>query len=174
MDDFIGTVLAVPFCPIPFCPLPLCLKPPTIHSQFVFCVKQCTENEAPPAAGGRTHFQPKQRPPLHRWRCLQGQWTKYSIHTLLRPILLSSVAPYKVHGALAPSVPPFKVFSVYHLHAPPPGRNVPLQWLVPQFGMASLCLSAHSLELFLRHSFLNLRRFYLVVLGLGAPLSSPT
>src|SRR6218665_904167 len=55
-----------------------------------------------------------------------------------------------------------------------PGRNVPLQWLVPQFGMASLCLSAHSLELFLRHSFLNLRRFYLVVLGLGAPLSSPT
>src|SRR6218665_2005521 len=63
---------------------------------------------------------------------------------------------------------------MYHLHAPPPGRNVPLQWLVPQFGMASLCLSAHSLELFLRHSFLNLRRFYLVVLGLGAPLSSPT
>ena len=52
--------------------------------------------------------------------------------------------------------------------------NVPLQWLVPQFGMASLCLSAHSLELFLRHNFLNLRRFYLVVLGLGAPLSSPT
>src|SRR6218665_1406006 len=49
-----------------------------------------------------------------------------------------SVAPYKVHGALAPSVPPIKVFSVYHLHAPPPGRNVPLQWLVPQFGMASL------------------------------------
>src|SRR6218665_3751330 len=39
---------------------------------------------------------------------------------------------------------------------------------------ASLCLSAHSLELFLRHSFLNLRRFYLVVLGLGAPLRSPT
>src|SRR6218665_3229059 len=72
---------------------------------------------------------------------------------LLRPILLSSMAPYKVHGALAPSVPPIKVFSVYHLHAPPPGRNVPLQWLVPQFGMASLCLSAHSLELFL--SFLS-------------------
>src|SRR6218665_493201 len=33
---------------------------------------------------------------------------------------------------------------------------------------------AHSLELFLRQSFLNLRRFYLVVFGLGAPLSSPT
>src|SRR6218665_2782892 len=99
------------------------------------------------------------------WRCLLG---------LARPILLSSVAPHKVHGALAPSVRPIKVYSVYHLHAPPPGRNVPLQWLVPQFGMASLCLSSHSLELFLRHSFLNLRRFYLVVLGLGAPLSSPT
>src|SRR6218665_1236993 len=53
-------------------------------------------------------------------------------------------------------------------------RNVPLQLLAPQFGMASLCRSAHSLELFLRHSFLNLRRFYLIVLGLGAPLSSPT
>src|SRR6218665_3946251 len=46
--------------------------------------------------------------------------------------------------------------------------------LTSQFGMASLCRSAHSLELFIRHSFLNLRRFYLVVLGLGAPLSSPT
>src|SRR6218665_3927836 len=44
----------------------------------------------------------------------------------------------------------------------------------PQFGMASLCRYAHSLERFLRHSFLNLRRFYLVVLGLGAPLSNPT
>src|SRR6218665_3943992 len=44
----------------------------------------------------------------------------------------------------------------------------------PQFGMASLCRSAHSLELFLRHSFLNLRRFYLVMLGSGASLSSPT
>src|SRR6218665_1335081 len=32
--------------------------------------------------------------------------------------------------------------------------------------------SAHSLEPFLRHSFLSLRWFYLVVLGLGAPLSS--
>src|SRR6218665_843257 len=53
-------------------------------------------------------------------------------------------------------------------------RNVPLQWLVPQFGMASLCRPAHSLELFLRHSFLILRRFYLVVLGLEAPPSSPT
>src|SRR6218665_1671899 len=49
-----------------------------------------------------------------------------------------------------------------------------LQLLAPQFGMASRCRSAHSLALFLRHSFLNLRRFYLVVLGLGAPLSSPT
>ena len=76
--------------------------------------------------------------------------------------------------APAPSVQPIKVFSVYHLHAPPPGRNVPLQWLAPRFGMASLCRSTHSLEPFLRHSFLNLRRFYLVVLGLGAPLSSPT
>src|SRR6218665_1034850 len=38
-----------------------------------------------------------------------------------------------------------------------------------------LPLSIRSLlEIFLRHSFLNLRRFYLVVLGLGAPLSSPT
>src|SRR6218665_3954954 len=62
----------------------------------------------------------------------------------------------------------------YHLHAPPPDRSMPLQWLAPQFGMASLCRYAHSLESFLRHSFLNLRRFYLVVLVLGAPLSSPT
>src|SRR6218665_870608 len=93
---------------------------------------------------------------------------------LLRPMLLSSVAPHKVHGAPSPSVQPIKVFSVYHLHAPPPGRNMPFQWLGPQFGMASLCRSAHSLEFFLRHSFLNLRRFYLVVLGLGASLSSPT
>src|SRR6218665_685013 len=76
---------------------------------------------------------------------------------LLRPILLSSVAPHKVHGAPSPSVQSIKVFFVYHLHAPTPGRNVPLQWLGPQFGMASLCRSAHSLELFLRHSFLNLR-----------------
>src|SRR6218665_874493 len=90
-------------------------------------------------------------------------------------ILLSSVAPHKMHEAPSPSpVQPIKVFSVYHLHAPPPGRSVPLQWLAPQFGMASLCRSAHSLELFLTHSFLNLRQFYLVVLGLGAPLSSPT
>src|SRR6218665_1219284 len=84
-----------------------------------------------------------------------------------------SVDPHKVHGAPSPSVQPIKVFSVYHLHAPPSVRNVPLQLLAPQFGMASLCRSAHSLELFLRHSFLNLRRFYLVVLGFGAPLSSP-
>src|SRR6218665_577500 len=59
-------------------------------------------------------------------------------------------------------------------HAPPPDRSVPLQWLAPQFGMASLCRYGHSLERFLRHYFLNLRLFYLVVLGLGAPLSSPT
>src|SRR6218665_1648854 len=45
----------------------------------------------------------------------------------------------------------------------------PSIWNGPPF-----CPSVHSLELFLRHSFLNLRRFYLVVLGLGAPLSSPT
>jgi len=43
------------------------------------------------------------------------------------------------------TVQPIKVFSMYHLHAPPPCRNVPLQWLAPQFGMASLCRSAHSL-----------------------------
>src|SRR6218665_696078 len=67
-----------------------------------------------------------------------------------------------------------EVFSVCHLHAPPPGRSVPLQWLAPQFGIASLCPYAHSLERFLRHSFLSLRRYYLVMLGLGAPLSSPT
>ena len=77
-------------------------------------------------------------------------------------------------NALAPSVQPIEVFSVCHLHAPPLDRSVPLQWLAPQFGMASLCRYARSLERFLRHSFLNLRRFYLVVLGLGAPLSSPT
>src|SRR6218665_2983422 len=46
--------------------------------------------------------------------------------------------------------------SVCLLHAPPPGRNVPFQWLAHQFGMSSLCRSAHSLELFLRHSSLNL------------------
>src|SRR6218665_117456 len=78
------------------------------------------------------------------WRCLLGLAPAYLVEFWL-----------KVHGALAPSVQPIKVFSVYHLHAPPPGRNVPLQWLAPQFGMASLCRSAHSLELFLRHSFLN-------------------
>src|SRR6218665_2633381 len=100
------------------------------------------------------------------WRCLLP-WA------LRRPILLSSAAPHKVHGTLAPSVQPIKVFSVYHLHAPPPGRSVPLQWLAPQFGMTSLCRYAYSLERFLRHSFLNIGRFYLVVLGLGAPLNSP-
>src|SRR6218665_2690212 len=99
------------------------------------------------------------------WRCLLG---------LAQAYLVEFCAPHKVHGAPAPSVQPIKVFSVCLFHAPPPGRNVPLQWLAPQFGMASLCQSAHSLELFLSHSFLNLRRFYLVVLGLGAPLISPT
>src|SRR6218665_2423521 len=44
----------------------------------------------------------------------------------------------------------------------------------PSIWNGLLCRYAHSLERFLRHSFLNLRRFYLVVLGLGAPLSSPT
>src|SRR6218665_231861 len=97
------------------------------------------------------------------WRCLLGLAPAY---------VVEFCGPHKVHGT--PSDQPIKVFSVYDLHAPPPGRNVPLQWLAPQFGMASLCRSAHSLELFLRHSFLNLTRFYLVVLGLGAPLSSPT
>ena len=43
----------------------------------------------------------------------------------------------------------------------------------PQFGMASLCQSAHCLEHFLRHSSLNLRWFYVVMLGFGVPLSSP-
>src|SRR6218665_1724139 len=81
------------------------------------------------------------------WRCLLGLAPAY---------LVGSVAPHKVHRTLAPSVQPIKVFSVYHLHAPPPGRSVPLQWLAPQFGIASLCRFAHSLELFLRHSFLNL------------------
>src|SRR6218665_1201252 len=52
--------------------------------------------------------------------------------------------------------------------------NTSIQCNTIQFGMASLCRYAHSLERILRHSFLNLRRFYLVVLGLGAPLSSPT
>src|SRR6218665_3228085 len=101
-------------------------------------------------------------------------WYGVVCWALIRPILLSSAAPHKVHGALAPSVQPINVFSVYHLHAPPSDRSVPLQRLAHQFGMASLCRYAHSLELFLIHSFLNLRRFYLVVLGLGAPLSSPT
>jgi len=45
------------------------------------------------------------------------------------------------------------------------------QWLAPQFGMASLWCSAHSLEPFLRHSSLNLMLFYLVMLGLGVPPS---
>src|SRR6218665_3926066 len=83
-------------------------------------------------------------------------WCGVVCWALLRSILLGSVAPHKVHRTLAPSVQPIKVFSVYHLHAPPPGRSVPLQWLAPQFGIASLCRFAHSLELFLRHSFLNL------------------
>src|SRR6218665_1712026 len=69
-----------------------------------------------------------------------------------------SIGIFQLLGSACPGCTP--VYASY----------VPLQWLVPQFGMASLCLSAHSLELFLRHSFLNLRRFYLVVLGLGAPL----
>src|SRR6218665_3321423 len=99
------------------------------------------------------------------WRCLLGLAPAY---------LVEFCGPTQSAGAPSPSIQPIKVFSMYHLHAPPPGRNVPLQWLAPQFGMASVCRSVHSLELFLRHSFLNLRRFYLVVLGLGAPLSSPT
>src|SRR6218665_1026470 len=72
-------------------------------------------------------------------------WYGVVCWALLQPILLSSVAPHKVHGALAPSVQPIEVFSVCHLHAPPPDRSVPLQWLAPQFGMASLCRYAHSL-----------------------------
>src|SRR6218665_3064256 len=75
---------------------------------------------------------------------------------------------------LLTAIEKIEVSSVCHLHAPPPDRSMPLQWLAPQFGMASLCRYAHSLERFVRHSFLNLRRFYLVVLGLGTPLSSPT
>jgi len=51
-------------------------------------------------------------------------------------------------------------------------RKVPSRWLAPRYGMASLWHSTHSLELFLRHSSLNLRWSYLVVLGLGALLSS--
>src|SRR6218665_393425 len=99
------------------------------------------------------------------WRCLLS---------LVPAYLVAFCGPHKVHGALSPSVQPIKDSSVYHLHAPPPGRNMLLQWLAPQFGMASLCRSAHFLELFLSHSFLNLRRYYLVVLVLGAPLSNPT
>src|SRR6218665_1795730 len=76
-------------------------------------------------------------------------WYGVICWALIRPILLSSVAPHKVHGAPAPSVQPNKVFSVYHLHAPPPGRNVPLQWLVPQFGMASLSLTRTLSQTFL-------------------------
>jgi len=49
--------------------------------------------------------------------------------------------------------------------------SVPL--VGPQFGMASLCQSAHSLQPFLRHSSLNLRWFYLVVLRMGKPPSIP-
>src|SRR6218665_2713491 len=74
---------------------------------------------------------------------------------LLQPILLSSAAPHKVHGALAPSVQPIEVFSVCHVHAPPPDRSVPLQWLAPQFGMDSLCRYAHSLERTLSQTFLS-------------------
>jgi len=59
--------------------------------------------------------------------------------------------------------------SMHFSHATQPCRNVSLQWLVPQFGMASLCRSAHSLESFLRHLSLHLRWFYLVVPGLGGP-----
>src|SRR6218665_1196489 len=51
------------------------------------------------------------------WRCLLGLAPAY--------ILLSSAAPHKMHGALAPTVQPIEVFSVCHLHAPPPGRSVP-------------------------------------------------
>ena len=54
--------------------------------------------------------------------------------------------------------------------SPPPWSNMPFQWLAPQFGMASRCCSAHSLEPFLGHSSLNLSWFYLVVLGLGGLL----
>src|SRR6218665_3343946 len=50
-------------------------------------------------------------------------WYGVVCWALLQPILLSSAAPHKVHGALAPSVQPIEVFSVCHLHAPPPGRS---------------------------------------------------
>src|SRR6218665_1355462 len=93
------------------------------------------------------------------------RWYGVVCWALLQSILLSSAAPHKVHGALDPSVQPIEVFSVCHLQAPPPDRSVPLQWLAPQFGMAFLCRYAHSLERFLRHSFLNLRRYYLVLFG---------
>src|SRR6218665_1812521 len=84
-------------------------------------------------------------------------WYGVVCWAFLRPILLSSVVPHKVHGAPAPSVQQHKVFSVYHLHAPPPDRNVPLQWLAPQFGMTPLCRSSHSLELFLSYSSVGAR-----------------
>ena len=68
---------------------------------------------------------------------------------------LSSVAPHKVHGAPAPSVQPNKVFSVYHLHAPPPGRNVPLHAVVGPTIWNGLPLSIRSLLRTLSQTFLS-------------------
>jgi len=61
------------------------------------------------------------------WR----NWYCVVCWALLRPIWLSSVAPHYVLGAPAPPVQLNKVFSICLLHAPPPCRNVPLQWLAP-------------------------------------------
>jgi len=49
------------------------------------------------------------------------------------------------------------------------GKDASFYWPYLMIKWASLCRSVHSLEPFLRHSFLNLRWFYSVVLGLAAP-----
>src|SRR6218665_3863044 len=97
-------------------------------------------------------------------------WYGVVCWALLRPILLSSVTPHKLNGS--PAVQPIKL----GLLLVPFSRTSTRQKCAfavdgPSIWNGLLCRSVHSLELFLRHSFLNLRRFYLVVLGLGAPLS---
>src|SRR6218665_16926 len=44
----------------------------------------------------------------------------------------------------------------------------------PQFGITSLCRSAHSYRTLSQTLLSQLKGFYFFVLGLGAPLSSPT
>src|SRR6218665_3561942 len=74
------------------------------------------------------------------WRCLLGLAPAY---------LVELFGPTQSAGAPSPTIQLIKVFSVYHLHAPPPGRNVPLQWLAPQFGRYPL----NSARTFRRPSF---------------------